>query len=165
MATGKQALRAFMGLPPVGAAPKEKKADFQRLSAWAAKQPDPLALTVADFKAFNGTPYKPPPPQLEGEPSAKKAKIMGGANTKANTNTIVDDGSKMVIKDVIDILDPVSTYERPEALDADELAKAAKSLVRSATELEKAYKTAGAKALAEIINKNVALATAMGELI
>jgi hypothetical protein len=165
MATGKQALRAFMGLPAVSMPPKDKKADFDRLRAWAEKQPHPEALTVADFVKYNGGPYKPLVNLLADDvtPPPKKPKISLPSGLTA-TPIVNDSGATKVIKKVTDILEPVSTY-KPQALPIDELIKAATALVGAANALEKAYKTAGAKAMAEAINENVALATVMAELI
>ena len=95
-------------------------------------------------------------------PPPKKPKISLPSGLTA-TPIVNDSGATKVIKKVTDILEPVSTY-KPQALPIDELIKAATALVGAANALEKAYKTAGAKAMAEAINENVALATAMAEL-
>jgi len=178
---GKQALRAFMGLPAVSMPPKDKKADFDRLRAWAEKQPNPASLTVEDFIMYNNGPYMTPafgggpmdssalmdeddlPLALTAPPAKKKAKIEGLPAGMGINSGEGDAAAKAVIKKAMAFLEPVSTY-KPHALPVDDLVKAATVMVEAATELENTYKTAGAKALAEAINKNLALSAALDEI-
>lgn len=169
---GKQALRAFMGLPAVSAPPRDKRADFDRLRDWAATQANHEALTVDDFVKHNKGPYVPTAPLTDDaapERAAKKAKIAlpAGLTAAADAADAAETAywiMEPVLKDIMAILEPVSTY-KPHALPIDELIKAATALVGAADALEKAYKTAGAKALAEAISENVALSAAMVELV
>jgi len=176
---GKQALRAFMGLPPVSMPPRDKRADFDRFRVWSAAQANPESLTVDDFIMYNQGPYVAPVGGTKDSsalmdeddlplapPAKKKAKIGGlpagmGINVGAGASKAA--AAKAVIKEVMAILEPVSTY-KPHALPIDDLVKAAAVMVQAATELENTYKTAGAKVLADAINKNLALSAALDEI-
>jgi hypothetical protein len=167
--TGKQALRAFMGLPAVSLPPRDKKADFDRFRNWAATQANPEALTVDDFVKYNKGPYVTPLPTaplvnlLDDDDAALRAAKKAKTSLPTGASAGADHKGFAVIKEVMAILKPVSTY-KPHALPIDALIKAVTALVSAADALEKTYKTAGAKALAEAISENVALAAAMVEL-
>jgi hypothetical protein len=187
MPMGKQALRAFMGLPAVSMPPRDKKADFDRFRAWAESRPNPESLTVADFVKYNKGPYvapkAPPAPLVDllkdgeaplvdgdgegpmaGNASGSEGHVAKKAKIEALPSGLATAGANAAIKDVMAILEPVSTY-KPHALPIDDLINAATALVGAAGDLEKAYKTAGAKAVAEAISENVKLAKEMKALV
>jgi len=169
---GKQALRAFMGLPTVSMPPRDKRADFDRFRVWAAAQTNPESLTVDDFVMYNNGPYVTPTPvgdsapmidddMAPAAPPTKKAKI-GGLPAGMGINS-GETAAKAVIKKAMAFLEPLSTY-KPHALPVDDLEKAATALVEAACDMEKVYKTAGTKALGEAINKIEKLSAALAEI-